>query len=173
MMFKPDKYNLPKKPEKLSILILAVAFFQVSVSHAQEKPNLKEGSWRVAIQMTVPNATGPATGPMQYDRCLTPGNVKTLLAMPAGTPCTLRESKLTSDDLTWKMSCSQSSYHSVVNGKINFRDTTLDGEIITVAQGPQKVRITTKIAGRYLGKCVNVNPPPAPTNKNTLPKFKE
>lgn len=155
--------------------MLGIAFFLqgTNVCAQTEKPNLQEGAWRIAIQMTVPNATGPSTGPMQYDRCLAPGNVKTLLAMPAGTPCTLKGSKLTRDDLTWEMSCSQEGYKSAVNGKINFKKTTLDGEIITLAQGPQKIRITTRIAGRYLGECVNTKQEPSPRTHKPLPRFED
>ncbi len=164
-----------KKTKSSLVLILGIAFyFQASSVCAQpEKPNLKEGAWRIAIQMTVPNATGPSTGPMQYDRCLAPESAKTLLAMPAGTPCTLKESKLTRDDLTWEMSCSQEGYKSAVNGKINFKKTTLEGEIITLAQAPQKIRITTRIAGRYLGACVDTTQKPSPRTHKALPKFEE
>ncbi len=152
----------------------ALAFYGLGAVAQSEKPNLKEGAWRIAIQMTVPNATGPETGPMQYDRCLSPGNAKTLLAMPASAPCILEDSMLIRDALTWRMSCSQEGYKSAVNGKINFRGEVLDGEIITSATGPQNIRISTRIAGRYTGKCVNIKEAPRPrSGGSSLPKYKE
>jgi hypothetical protein len=161
-----------------TLLHLVLAFGAISLAathaHADEKPNLKEGLWRVALQMIVPHATGPSTGPAQYERCLAPNNVDKLLALPAGAPCRVLDSKLTRDTLIWKMSCSQQGYDSDINGKINFNGTTLDGKIITVSRGAQPIRITTNIAARYIGKCISTKQPePAPRTGKPLPKFQE
>jgi len=155
---------------------LAIFSYCVFVSNtviAAEKPNVKEGAWRVALQMVVPNATGPSTGPMQYDRCLNGDNVANLLAIPANAPCKLLESKLQRDSLTWRLSCSQGGYTSVANGKMSFSGTTLKGEIVTVAEGPQTVKITTNIEGRYLGECVSTKNPVPEKSTGTLKSYRE
>jgi uncharacterized protein DUF3617 len=159
-----------------TLLLLVWGAISITATHARadEKPNLKEGLWRMALQMIVPNATGPSTGPTQYERCLAPNNVDKLLAMPAGAPCRVLSSKLTRDALIWEMSCSQQGYDSDINGKINFNGTTLDGKITTVSRGPQPIRITTNIAARYIGKCISTKQPePASRTGKPLPKFEE
>jgi len=161
-----------------TFLLLVFAFgamcFAATNAYAAEKPNLKEGLWRMALQMIVPNATGPSTGPAQYERCLAPNNVDKLLAVPAGAPCRVLSSKLTRDTLIWEMSCSQQGYDSDINGKINFNGTTLDGKITTVTRSPQPIRITTNIAARYIGKCISTKQPePVTRTGKPLPKFKE
>lgn len=158
----------------LAPLIIGALSLSATNAYAAEKPNLKEGLWRMALQMIVPNATGPSTGPAQYERCLAPDNVDNLLAMPAGAPCRVLSSKLTRDALIWKMTCSQQGYDSDIDGKINFNGTTLDGKITTVSRAPQPIRITTNIVARYIGKCVATKQPhPAPRSGRPLPKFEE
>lgn len=137
-------------------------------------PNLKLGAWRVAIQMTIPNASGPSTGPIQYDRCLDPGNVAKLLALPPNAPCTLTDKTLDRDKLTWQMTCSQEGFRSTATGKIEFNNDTLKGTIVTVAQQPQNLTITTRIAGRYLGPCIATgNETPPPSTGKPLRKYQE
>lgn len=150
------------------------ALFQPLIGSAQsEIPNIKEGAWRIAIRMTIPNATGPSTGPTQFDRCMNPKNVEGLLIVPPNAPCVMRKSKLEKESLTWEMSCNQGGFATEAKGKILFKDTRLEGDIDTVAKGPQTIVIKTKIEGRYLGKCVSPAISSPPKTKGTLPKFED
>lgn len=155
-------------------IVLFFVVLQVSSASAETvTPNIKEGAWRVAIRMTVPNASGPSTGPAQFDRCMNPNNIQGLLVMPPNAPCIMRKSLLERDSLTWEMSCNQGGFNTVANGRMLFKDTRLEGEIKTVAKGPQTINITTNIEGRYLGPCVspsNQAPAKAPSK---LRKFEE
>jgi hypothetical protein len=149
----------------------------VSAYAKSEAVNIKEGAWRIAILMTIPNASGPSTGPAQFDRCMDPKNLEGLLVMPPNAPCVLLKSRLKKDSLTWEMSCNQGGFSTSASGRILFAGTRLEGEINTVAKGPQTINIKTNIEGRYIGQCVspgNVSPgkqnPAAPSK---LQKFKE
>ncbi|HSI43663.1 MAG TPA: DUF3617 family protein [Methylotenera sp.] len=140
---------------------------------ATSKPNIKPGNWRIAIQMIVPNASGPDTGPMQYERCLNGDNAQQFLAMPPNAPCKLVTSKYERDKLTWELSCSQNGYKSSAKGEVLFHGDTLNGEVITQTFAPQDIKITTKISGRYLGSCIALKPNAKSANQNGLQKFKE
>ena len=148
----------------LRLLAMAGGLLLASAAQAapEVQPRLKTGNWRIAVSMEVPNATGPSTGPSQHDRCLNASDTRNLLMIPPGAACTIRESKLTADQLTWTVSCVQGPYTSVATGRIDFMDTKFEGRILTVAQGTD-IRITTRLAGRYLGACVPIRPqaPPA------------
>jgi hypothetical protein len=146
---------------------------QINPVLAGETPDIKAGYWRVAILMTIPNASGPSTGPAQFDRCVNPENVQSLLAMPRNAPCTMTKSNLKRDSLTWEMSCSQGGFNTVANGRMKFMGTRLEGEIKTIASGPQTIHITTNIEGRYLGPCVNLTRPEQERRPGRLKKFEE
>ena len=157
----------------LIILSVFVVLKPLSASADTVTPNIKEGAWRVAIQMIVPNATGPSTGPAQFDRCMNPNNIQGLLVMPPNAPCVMRKSLLERDSLTWEMSCNQGGFNTVANGKMLFKDNRLEGEIKTVAKGPQTINITTNIEGRYLGPCVSPSNQAPAKSPSKLRKFEE
>lgn len=169
-------FNVLSASHKLgSVIIFSIFASMLSTDTVADtvKPNIKEGAWRVAIRMTVPNASGPSTGPAQFDRCMNPNNIQGLLVMPPNAPCVMRKSQLERDSLTWEMSCNQGGFATVANGRMLFKDTRLEGEIKTVARGEQTINITTNIEGRYLGPCVspsNQAPAKAPSK---LKKFEE
>ena len=160
-----------------SILIAPILFgpLQALPAYAGSvTPNIKEGYWRVAVRMTVPNASGPSTGPAQFDRCMNPNNIQGLLVMPPNAPCAIRKSRLERDSLTWEMSCDQGGFTTVANGKMQFMGTRLEGEIKTVAKGPETIHITTNIEGRYLGPCVSPSVQQSPSKPpSKLKKFVE
>lgn len=157
----------------VSVSIIVFLLQASSAFAGQVTPNIKEGYWRVAIRMTVPNASGPSTGPTQFDRCMNPNNIQGLLVMPPNAPCTMRKSKLERDALTWEMSCSQGGFSTLANGRMLFKDTRLEGEIKTVAKGPETIHITTNIEGRYLGPCVSPSTPSPEKPRSKLRKFEE
>jgi hypothetical protein len=141
--------------------------------------NIRAGNWRIAIAMEIPNATGPSTGPVEYDKCLTPQDTRNLLAVPPGAACSVVESRTTRDSLIWKMRCVQGVNVSNVDARLDFKDTRLEGKILTVAPA-SGVRITTQLSGRYLGPCLVVGrgapyrtdqPPPKAGSK--LPLYPE
>lgn len=85
----------------LRLLAMAGGLLLASAAQAapEVQPRLKTGNWRIAVSMEVPNATGPSTGPSQHDRCLNASDTRNLLMIPPGAACTIRESKLTADQL--------------------------------------------------------------------------
>jgi hypothetical protein len=161
------------KPNRC-LFVLAMFVFSPSLFAESEKPNLKGGSWLIGIQMVVPNATGPSTGPVQYQRCLSPENAQeTMLTLPRGTPCVLDNKSMTRDKLSWQFTCEQRGMKTKINGNIFFRNDTLSGEILSATQGENNIKITTKLSARYLGECVKVASPEKPVNKKNLPAYSE
>jgi len=156
------------------LVVLALMVFSSPVFAESEKPNLKEGAWLIGIQMMVPNATGPSTGPMQYQRCLSPDNAQeTMLTLPRGTPCVLDNKSMTRDKLSWQFTCEQRGMKTKINGNIFFRNDTLNGEIFSATQGENNIKITTKLSARYIGECVKVAVPDRPAKKKNLPAYAE
>lgn len=150
-------------------------------------PNLRSGNWRVAIAMEIPNASGPATGPLQYERCLTAEDTRNLLMIPPEANCTIRNSELKRESLDWSMQCTQGGQQSIIEGHMEFRDTRVEAKILTVTRNPN-MRITTRMSGRYIGPCIQVGSkgaqpkaatpdakaaPPAKAGGSTLPRYKE
>lgn len=169
---KPTVNRLVVSGGALLIFTLGVCRFSPAIAE-QVTPDFKQGYWRVAILMTVPNASGPSTGPAQFDRCMDPKNIQGLLMMPPNAPCTVNKSQLKRDSLVWQMNCDQGGFNTVANGKMYFKGTRLEGEIKTVARGPETIHITTNIEGRYLGPCVNISTPSQGSKPSRLKRFED
>lgn len=148
------------------VVVLQTTLWSEPLQAKTVVPDIKEGAWRVAVQMEIPNATGPDTGPVQYDRCMSPDKLEGLLLVPPGAPCTVKNSRLEKKSLTWEMHCSQGGFSSVANGRILFKGTQLEGQIHTLARGPQALEIKTTIEGRYLGPCVSADRPASPPSRS-------
>lgn len=136
----------------------AVVLLTFNVHAADEVPDIRPGLWRVAVAIEIPNATGPDTGPMQYERCIVPENLRNLLISPDRGGCSVIESKMTTRNLAWTVRCSQVGMASTARGKIEFAGTRLTGTILTVSEKQPDLKITTRLSGRHVGACVTMPP---------------
>lgn len=126
----------------------------------QVQPRLRSGNWHLGVAVEVePRAVGPATPPMEITRCLGPRQVDELMAGTPGAVCTPQVSRFTPDVIEWRHSCRQGATIAVAQGRMEFNDTRLEGTIVTTSPD-SGLRITTRIAGRYLGACVETQQRP-------------
>lgn len=152
----------------ITVLLAGVVLASPAASGAVDAkgvtPDIRSGNWRVAVSMEIPKANGPATGPLQYERCLSAEDTKNLLMIPPGAACSIRNSELTKESLTWSMQCMQGEQMSAIDGKMEFHDTRVEARILTVTRNPP-MRITTRMSGRYIGPCMQIPPKAAPSQE--------
>ncbi|MGA0570787.1 DUF3617 domain-containing protein [Variovorax sp. VNK109] len=130
-----------------------------SASFAKDgvKPRIKEGNWRIGAAMEITNMQGPSTGPMEYERCLSPTNTDELLQIPQGVTCSIRDSRSTPEYMTWKLQCVHGREVAHAEGRLDFGDTRITGKIVSRSTSAPNVQVTTLLSGRYVGPCINAN----------------
>lgn len=125
----------------------------VFVAHAMAATgiNLKEGQWRIDMEMTLPGK-GPQTGgPLFRDLCLTPSNLIQML-IPEGAPCQGAVTSQTAKSMDWKMTCNQGQTVTTSKGHFEFAGERLAGAVLTTAPR-YGMEFKTIIKGQYLGAC--------------------
>jgi hypothetical protein len=115
-----------------------------------EPVNLREGLWRMEIEMTIPGR-GPETGPLTHERCLSPNNVMQLV-VPPNSPCRIGSMDMQASRMRWKVSCVQGEVRAKGEGALVFADDKFSGEMMTSTE-PFGIKVTQKVSGRYLGAC--------------------
>lgn len=135
----------------------------------QVQPRLRSGNWHLGVAVEIePRVVGPATPPMEITRCLGPRQVDELMTGTPGAVCVPQVSRFTPEVIEWRHSCRHGATVAVAQGRIAFDDTRLEGTIVT-SSPDSGLRITTRIAGRYLGACVETQRPgPAPAAGPTV-----
>lgn len=119
--------------------------------HAMAEPvNLREGLWRMEIEMTIPGR-GPETGPLTHELCLSPNNVMQLV-VPPNSPCRIGSMDMRASRMRWKVSCVQGEVRAKGEGSLEFAGDKFSGEMMTSTE-PFGIKITQKVSGRYLGVC--------------------
>lgn len=129
-------------------------------SAAEIQPRLRSGNWQLGVAIEIqPRVAGPSTPPMEITRCLGPRQVDELMQATPGAMCVPDVTRFTPDRIEWRHSCRHNNATAVAEGRLDFRDTRLEGTIVTTS--PESgLRITTRIAGRYLGVCVDTTQKP-------------
>ena len=132
-------------------------------SAAEVQPRLRSGNWHLGVAIEVqPNVSGPATPPMEITRCLGPRQVDELMAPAPGAVCLPKVSRFTRDVIEWRHACRHNGAEAFAEGNLTFQDTRLEGTIVTTSP-VSGLRLTTRIAGRYLGPCVESKAPAKPS----------
>ncbi|MBN9409127.1 MAG: DUF3617 family protein [Burkholderiales bacterium] len=127
---------------------------------------LRSGLWRIGVAIEItPRIEGPTTGPIEVDRCLNAKDTSNLLMTPPGASCSIERGRTTAELLEWKAVCRLNGQTSTAQGQLQFKDTRIEGRIVTEAAG-MDMRIDTRLAGRYVGACTPIRVPqpatPAP-----------
>lgn len=145
---------------------LALLVLSGGAASADPQVNLKSGLWRIGVAMEItPRIDGPASGPIEVDRCVNATDTRNLLMTPPGASCNIEQTRFTKDVLEWTATCQLSGRVSVAKGRMNFNDTRMEGRIVTEAKG-MDLHVDTRVAGRYLGACVPIkSQQPAPPPK--------
>src|SRR5690606_22543065 len=100
----------------------------------QVQPRLRQGNWHLGVAVEIePRVSGPATPPMEITRCLGPRQVDELMAPAPGAVCVPQVSRFTPDVIEWRHSCRHGATVAVAQGRLEFRDTRLEGTIVTTS----------------------------------------
>ncbi len=139
---------------KVFVWLGSLALVWAMANHAASAApniNLKEGQWRIDMEMTLPGK-GPQTGgPLFRDMCLTPDNLIQML-IPEGAPCKGAVTSQTAKSMDWKMTCNQGQTVTASKGHFEFAGERLAGAVLTTAPR-YGMEFKTIIKGKYLGAC--------------------
>lgn len=115
------------------------------------KVNMREGLWRIDIEMTLPGAGPDAGGPQFRDICLSAANLQQSM-LPITEFCVPTVTKQESGVMDWTMRCTQGSSNTVSRAHFEFKGEQMAGAILTTA--PRfNMEFRTIVRGKYLGAC--------------------
>lgn len=139
--------RLVRWPGHLPIALL----FAVAASQAAEPVNLKEGLWRLSVEMIIPGR-GPETGPLMHDMCLKPSEV-IRLATPPNSPCQVSGLDIQPRRMRWKVNCEQGQMRSRGEGIMEFGGTRFTSALLVETDAPYAMSIKQTMIGNYRGPC--------------------
>jgi hypothetical protein len=136
---------------RLSEGILTTLLLALPRAEAAEPVNLKEGLWRLSVEMIIPGR-GPETGPLTQDICLKPSEV-TRLTAPPNSPCQISGLDIQPRRMRWKVSCEQGQMRSHGEGIMDFGGKSFSSALLIETAPPHAMRIKQSMLGTYLGPC--------------------
>jgi hypothetical protein len=140
-----------KRLRRLSECVLTTLLLAVPGAQATEPVNLRDGLWRLSVEMIVPGR-GPETGPLTQDMCLKPSEVGRL-AVPPNSPCQVSGLDIQPLRMRWKVSCEQGQMRSRGEGIMEFGGKRLTSALLIETDPPYAMRIKQSMTGTYLGPC--------------------
>ena len=135
----------------LSKSIVAALMLGAPCVQAAEPVNLKDGLWRLSVEMIVPGH-GPETGPLSQDMCLKPSEVMRLAA-PPNSPCRISDLDVQPLRMRWNVSCEQGQMRSRGKGIMEFAGERFTSALLIETSPPYAMRIKQTMIGTYLGPC--------------------
>ncbi|MBI5236228.1 MAG: DUF3617 family protein [Deltaproteobacteria bacterium] len=144
---------------KLKKMLLPVAALLLTApSLSLGAPDIKEGSWETATEVTMEMPAGmPAMQPMTFKnaQCIT----KSDLIPKTGQKddkCVMKEQKLAGNKATWKVRCEDKD-GSVTDGdgEITYKKDSYSGSMTMkmTPKGGQPMKRLIKLSGAYKGPC--------------------
>ncbi len=150
-----------KRCAGLLTVIVPVVFSLVIVgcSGKQESPapsakpsakgvNMQEGQWEITTTFEMTGVPGGTMKPQTFTTCLSQKDY-----VPKGgeqTDCSLQDSKVDGDTVTWSLVCKDST----AKGKVTYAGSTFDGVMeTTMKEGGKDMTATMTMKGRHLGPC--------------------
>lgn len=127
-------------------LTLFLSFISVPINASE--PNVKLGMWEWSMTMKMQGMQF-SLPPITYESCVTKKDFIPQQSNPEQT-CKILNSKVTKNNVQWKIECSSGDGKSLSEGKILYSNTTAKGEINVITQG---MTMISKLNGRYTGKC--------------------
>ncbi|HWR89117.1 MAG TPA: DUF3617 family protein [Dissulfurispiraceae bacterium] len=150
-----------KRCTGLTILFVVLAFALImgGCSQKQEGPapaskpaaravNMQDGQWEITSSVDMPNLPAGASKPHTFTTCM---NQKDNVPKSAEkSDCTMQESKIEGDTVTWTMVCKDSTS----KGKITYAGTSFDGQIqTTMKERGEAMTVNMTMKGKHLGPC--------------------
>jgi hypothetical protein len=150
--------------KRLSRLVLALAGLCGCMSASAEQ--IRSGRWGFQVEMVVSGMQGaPSTGPIYYERCLEKLDPAGL-AQPVGSPCQLHDVVSGDGEMRWKMRCEAHGTQLSGSGQVRYDNDKIELVQRYETQAPRSMRISQRIAGKYLGICKQ---PKAPQGEPVTP----
>jgi hypothetical protein len=118
------------------------------------EPNFKEGKWEVTAAPEIKGMEGMKIPPQKNFQCLTKKDMVPP-DMERGDECKVIEQKVSGDTVSWVMRCKGKDGSGESRGRITYKPDRYDGVVTTITSRPgeDKVEMTTKLSGRYVGPC--------------------
>ena len=132
-------------------IALTILVTTASVSFAGSELNMQEGQWEITTKMEIPSMPMEMP-PMKRTQCLMKKDIVPQSSQE-GQECTISETKVTGNTVTWAMECSGGpGGNTKGNGTITYSGSSMKGTIkITDTQSNREM--TSHLTGRRIGDC--------------------
>ena len=137
--------------KRILMALLGLILLAGRNAHAAPSIHLKEGLWRIDMEMTLPGKGPQGGGPLFRDICLSSTNLVKIL-IPEGAPCQGTVTGKSTKSMDWKMTCNQGQTVTVSKGHFEFAGDQLAGAVLTTAPR-YGMEFKTIIRGKYLSEC--------------------
>lgn len=139
---------------KLQLLLaLLLVVTMEGVVAAAEVPDVKEGMWEITSQMEMPGMP-MAVPPVIFKKCFTKQSMKPENIL-RNNNCTMQKMDVSSNSVSWQMSCQQQGMQMTGTGNIDYQHTSYSGNFVMQmsAANQPSMNMNTKLSGRYIGPC--------------------
>jgi Protein of unknown function (DUF3617) len=136
-----------------SAFVAAVVLTAASLPAAAQ--TMQPGEWQFTSTMTSPMMPQPQTG--VASRCVSKAEADDPASFIGGgnaTGCVITRGPVSPGSYSWTMACEKQGVSGT--GKATFDLTSIESEIrmtVSMQQGGQKVEMTNRTVGRYVGPC--------------------
>ena len=130
----------------LTILVTATP-----VSFAGSDLTMQEGKWEITTKMEIPEMPMDMP-PMKHTQCLMKKDVVPQSSQ-AGQECTISQTKITGNTVTWTMQCSGGPGGDTKgNGTITYNGNSMNGTI-KLTNTQSNMKMTSHLTGHRIGDC--------------------
>ena len=132
-------------------IVLAMLVTTTSVSFAGSELNMQEGQWEITTNMEIPSMPMNMP-PMKHTQCLMKKDIVPQSSQ-AGQECTISQTKVTGNTVTWVMQCSGGpGGNTKGNGTITYDGSSMKGTI-KLTDTQSKMEMTSHLTGQRIGDC--------------------
>jgi len=132
-------------------IVLTILVTVTAVSFAGSELNMQEGKWEITTKMEIPSMPMDMP-PMKHTQCLLKKDIVPQSSQ-AGQECTISQTKVTGNTVTWVMQCSGGPGGDTKgNGTITYNGSSMKGTI-KMKDAQSNMEMTSHLTGRRIGEC--------------------
>ena len=132
-------------------IALTILVTTASVSFAGSELNMQEGQWEITTKMEIPSMPMEMP-PMKRTQCLMKKDIVPQSSQE-GQECTISETKVTGNTVTWAMQCSGGPGGATKgNGTITYNGSSMKGTI-KMTDTQSNMEMTGHLTGHRIGDC--------------------
>ena len=132
-------------------IVLTILVTVTAVSFAGSELNMQEGKWEITTKMEIPSMPMDMP-PMKHTQCLLKKDIVPQSSQ-AGQECTISQTKVTGNTVTWVMQCSGGpGGNTKGNGTITYNGSSMKGTI-KMKDAQSNMEMTSHLTGRRIGEC--------------------